>query len=115
MEFSVNMAYTVAAGKFSSNREQMLSPRQDIDMLLNGDYQNSFNAQDYFSDTTSIHVFDVISGIGSIMTNLTDEESSKVIKVSQACPSLTRSALTNYRLIVLTKDDCTIDYDFRVV
>ena len=65
--------------------------------------------------TASLTGFPDLFGIGSIMTNLTDEESSKVIKVSQACPSSTKSALINYRLIVLTKDDWTIEYDFRIV
>ncbi len=51
-------------------------------MLLNGDYQNSFDAQDYFSDTSNSHVFEVICGIGSFRLDLNDEGLSEIIDVS---------------------------------
>lgn len=75
------MADTVAATKFSLCNERSLS-RRDLDVLLNGDYQNSFDAQDYFSDTSNNHVFEVICGIGSFKLDLPDEELSEIIDVS---------------------------------
>ncbi len=62
--------------------ERWLSQEQ-LDLLLNADYQQAFDAQDYFSDDLSSvgHVFDIIDGKGSMRSNIRDDELHATIKV----------------------------------
>lgn len=66
------------AGSNSSAASQ-----QELDRILNGDYRNAFNAQDYFSvDNSTGHVFDVIDGNGIMRSNVGGDTLVKIIKVS---------------------------------
>ncbi len=59
------------------------SSQQELDLILNGEYKNAFQAQDYFSVDNSIgHVFDVIRGNGIMRSNVGGDELVEVIKVS---------------------------------
>ena len=62
----------------------MENSAQELERILNGDYKNAFNAQDYFSvDNRSIcHVFDVTNDEGIMKCNLDGDALMKMIKVS---------------------------------
>ena len=57
---------------------------QQLDLLLNGDYQHAFNKHDYFSDDgiSNGHVFDVVNGNGCIKPNLGGRDLIEIVKVS---------------------------------
>lgn len=57
--------------------------QSELDLILNGDYNNAFHAQDYFSvDNSTGHVFEVISGYGSMRSNVRGDELLDILKVS---------------------------------
>lgn len=67
------------AGSYASGA----SPRK-LDLILNGDYENAFLAQDYFSMDNSIgHVFDVISGNGIMRSNVRGDKLVDIVKNDQ--------------------------------
>lgn len=37
-----------------------------LDALINGDFRDAFNAPDYFSESSTAHIFDVVDGKGSM-------------------------------------------------
>ena len=72
----------MAASNLAGSRSLASSP-QELDLILNGDYQEVFNAQDYFSDDNSTgHVFDVISGNGIMRSDVRGDGLAEFIKVS---------------------------------
>ena len=57
--------------------------RQELDLILNGDHENCFHAQDHFTVDNSIgHVFDVISGNGIMRSDVGGDELVEIVKVS---------------------------------
>ena len=62
----------------------MESCAQELEGILNGDYKDAFNAQDYFSvdNQSTCHVFDVKNDEGIMKSNVGGDALMKMIKVS---------------------------------
>ena len=62
----------------------MESCAQELERILNGDYKDAFNAQDYFSvdNKSTCHVFDVRNDEGIMKSNVGGDALMKMIKVS---------------------------------
>ena len=62
----------------------MENSAQELERILNEDYKNAFNAQDYFSvdDHSTCHVFDETNDEGIMKTNVDGDALMKMIKVS---------------------------------
>ena len=57
--------------------------QRELDLILNGDYQHIFRAQDYFSvDISTGHIFDVISGNGIMRSDVRGDRLAEIVKVS---------------------------------
>ena len=56
----------------------------ELERILNGDYKDAFNAQDYFSvdNKSTCHVFDVTNDEGIMKTNVSGDALLDLIKVS---------------------------------
>ena len=61
----------------------MESSAQELERILNGDYKDAFNAQDYFSvdNQSTCHVFDVTNDEGIMKSNVDGDGLVKMIKV----------------------------------
>ena len=57
---------------------------QELERILNGDYKDAFNAQDYFSvdNKSTCHIFDVTNDEGIMKSNVGGDALMKMIKVS---------------------------------
>ena len=57
---------------------------QELERILNGDYKDAFNAQDYFSvdNKSTCHVFDVTNDEGIMKSNVGGDALMKMLKVS---------------------------------
>ena len=67
----------------SSSSHPLGTSQQQLDLILNGDYRNAFNAQDYFSVGDSIgHFFEVIGGNGIMRSNVSGDNLVEIVKVS---------------------------------
>ena len=63
--------------------DSLAASQHEIDLILNGEYKNAFNAQDYFStDSSTGHIFDVIEGNGIMRSHISGDELVKKVKVS---------------------------------
>ena len=66
-----------------SSSHPLRTSQQQLDLILNGDYSNAFNAQDYFSVGDSIgHIFEVIGGNGIMRSNVSGDNLVEIVKVS---------------------------------
>ena len=71
------------AAKNSAGSHSLASSQRKLDLILNGDYQHVFRAQDYFSvDISTGHVFDVISGNGIMRSDVRGDKLAAIVKVS---------------------------------
>ena len=71
------------AAKDLAGSHSLASSPQELDLILNGDYQHAFRAQDYFSvDISTGHVFDVIGGNGIMRSDVRGDRLAEFIKVS---------------------------------
>ena len=62
---------------------QLGASQQQLDLILNGDYNNFFHAQEYFSVGDSKgHIFDVIGGNGIMRSNVSGDNLVEMVKVS---------------------------------
>ena len=67
----------------SSMEDSLGASQHELDLILNGEYKNAFNAQDYFStDNSTCHIFDVIEGNGMMRSHVSGDELVERIKVS---------------------------------
>ena len=68
----------------------MENSAQELERILNGDYKDAFNAQDYFSvdNQSTCHVFDVTNDEGIMKSNVDGDGLVKMIRVLLPHPSL---------------------------
>ena len=72
----------MAAENLAASHSLAFSQRE-LDLILVGDYQHVFRAQDYFSvDISTGHIFDVISGNGIMRSNVRGDSLAEMVKVS---------------------------------
>ena len=79
-----NLASSVASGV----------SQQELDLILNGDYQDVFYKQKYFSlDSSMGHIFDVVHGTGTMRCDVRGDKLAEIVKVSDDYFSLLRRFL----------------------
>lgn len=77
------MKYALMADSLAG-ADSLGASQHELDLILNGDYEDAFGAQDYFStDGSTGHIFDVIDGQGIMRSNLSGDGLVKMIKVSK--------------------------------
>ena len=106
-----------------------------IDALIHGEFREAFKAPDYFSSTSTGHIFDVKNGSGCMKSDIVgSQQIREIVKVGPCLPfpwpnhgnrctivnlilanSISQHAGLKLTPIVLVKDDGCDAYDMRVM